>query len=155
MIYLRFGKLFSREWYQGGQSVSSTSQENISQVPERDMSVLKGFNGPGPSPSLPMAKDPILVPWGCHALPQRHCSRDSLQLRTALPSHGPCQDRPTHIPMFQPSPCLSPQTYVAISGLCLILLPPTRPDPDPHLWADVLVWPWPGHISIEVPDALG
>lgn len=119
------------------------------------MSALKGFNSLGPSCTLPTAKDPVVVPQDFQALPQRHCSRDSLQLHTALPSHGPCQARPTHIPMSQPSLCLSPQTHVAISGLCLTLLPPTRPDPDPHLLADVLAWPWSCHIPIEVPDALG
>lgn len=87
-------------------------------------------------PKLPMAQDPMSATWGHQPLPQKCCSKASLQLPRALPGQGPSGARPSHGPTTQPSLCPSPGRY-PMTGAGAALLPPGYP-----LLAGVVDRPW-------------
>lgn len=77
----------------------------------------------------------------------------------AMGSWSPALPQPGLICMLTSWPGLgpfpSPRPCPAIVGLCLILVPCTRPEPDPRLWGYVLAWPCPVPIPREVSDGWG
>ena len=65
--------------------------------------------------TLPMAQEPKSASWSHQSPPQRHCSRATLQLPTALscPAMGPNKSWPSLIPVPSPRRCRMPGAVLA------------------------------------------
>lgn len=112
-------------------------QETTSGPSVRALWALPALIVPHSSPTLSMVQDPMSPPWDPLSLPQWCCSRTTLQLPMALPSHGPCWAyKPTLV--CSQGRCLGQEVPLLPWVLCYQLW-----------WWDRPRLPWHPHLSSE------